>query len=70
MVVENGEGVNVLPTKATPTEDEYEPLTSLDVLNGEVEEALELVSSEVLNAVIEEVVEVTVLVTVPGVGVT
>lgn len=69
MVVEKVEGVNVLPTKATPTEDEYEPLTSLDVLNEEVNAPLELVSSEELNAVIDEVVEVTVLVTVPGVGV-
>jgi len=69
MVVEKGEGVNVSPTKATPTEEEYEPLMALEELDGEVDTTLELMSSDELSAVIEDVVEVTVLVTVPGVGV-
>jgi hypothetical protein len=69
IVVEKGAGVNVLPMKATPTEDEYEPLKSLGETDEENIKLLVLTCEDVLKAAIDDVVDVTVLVIVPGVGV-
>jgi hypothetical protein len=68
-VVENGAGVSVLPTKATPTEDEYEPLVLLEEKDEEEIEPLVMICKDVLKAAIDNLVDVTVLVIVPGVGV-
>jgi hypothetical protein len=69
IVVEKGAGVNVLPMKATPTEDEYEALKSLEETDEENIKLLVLTCEDVLKAAIDDVVDVTVLVIVPGVGV-
>lgn len=70
IVVERGVGVSVTPTNATPSEDEYEPLIALDELDEPLDKVLlDAARDDELKAVIDDVVDVTVLVTVPGVGV-
>lgn len=70
IVVERGVGVSVTPTNATPSEDEYEPLIALDELDESLDKVLlDAACDDELKAVVDDVVDVTVLVTVPGVGV-